>query len=344
MIDFKDISGRVFIIAEIGVNHEGDFSQAEQMISLAAKSGADAVKFQTYLAEEYISLSQRERLERVKKFQLSFEQFRELACRAKEEKVVFISTPLGFESLNLVNELCPIIKISSGDITNYPLLRRAAATGKMIILSTGVSTVEEIEKAVRVMKESNSLIISERKLILLHCIAAYPAPEDEVNLLSVPYLKDKFNLPVGYSDHTKGILASQAAVALGACVVEKHFTYSKQGQTFHDHYLSADPSEFKEMAEGIRRIEKMRGVWGKNPVASEEQFKNHIRRSLSAARDLMPGETLSLGDICLLRPGSGITIEEMDSVLGKTVKKEIFKGQMIFREDLSEGDKNLGGK
>lgn len=342
MINDKfNFSERVFIVAEIGVNHEGDFSKAVEMIELAAQAGADAVKFQTYIPEFYVSSSQKERLERVRKFALSFEQFRKLSEKAGEEKVVFFSTPLDFASLELVNELSPIIKISSGDINNYPLLEKAAATGKVIILSTGLSTEEEIEKALTVLHQVNPVILSDRKLILLHCLAAYPAPEDEINLLSIPYLQKRFGLPVGYSDHTRDILSCQAAAALGACVIEKHFTYSRENQTFHDHLLSADPDEFKKLVDNIRRIEKMRGMIGKKPMPSEQPFKSHIRRSIAAARDLNPGEILSERDICFLKPEKGIPISGLGSVLGKRVKNKIFKGKLISENDILNFDGNL---
>lgn len=329
-----DIKDRVLIIAEIGVNHEGDYSRAAEMIELAAKAGADAVKFQTYIPESYISTSQKERLERVSGFSLSFDEFRNLAAKAKEENVLFLSTPLDLESLDLINEISSIIKISSGDINNGPLLEKTSATGKTVIMSTGLSTVEEIERAITSLKNGNPVIIADRKLILLHCIAAYPAPEEEANLLSIPYMQEEFGVPVGYSDHTNGLLACQSAVALGARVIEKHFTYSKENQTFHDHHLSADPAEFKEMVDNIRRIENMRGVSGKFPMPSEIPFKSHIRRSLAAACDLNPGDVLSEENICFLRPETGIPINSVKSVFGKKVNKKIQKGEIILNKNL----------
>jgi len=233
--DSLNIKGRTFIIAEIGVNHEGSFEKAIEMIDLAAGAGADAVKFQTYIPEKYISASQPERLERVRRFALNFNQFRQLAIHAKEVGIHFISTPLDFNSLDLLAELCDIIKISSGDITYYPLLERAAKTGKMLIVSTGLATLEETEKAVKVIESGNPAIRRDKKIALLHCLAAYPAPEEEINLRSIPFLEDHFGLPIGYSDHTEDILASLTAVALGAPIIEKHFTYRKENQTFHDH-------------------------------------------------------------------------------------------------------------
>ncbi len=329
-----DIENRVLIIAEIGVNHEGDYSRAAEMIELAAKAGADAVKFQTFIPESYISTSQKERLERVRGFSLSFDEFRNLAGKAKEENVLFFSTPLDFKSLDLVNEISPIIKVSSGDINNDPLLEKTAATGKTVIMSTGLSTVDEIQKAISSLKKGNPDIVVDRKLILLHCIAAYPAPEEEVNLLSMPFLQEKFGVHVGYSDHTKGLLACQSAVALGARVIEKHFTYRKENQSFHDHHLSADPAEFKEMVDSIRRIEKMRGTYDKHPMPSELPFKSHIRRSIAAARDLCPGELISEKDICFLRPEIGIPMSDRETVLGKKVKTEIFKGNIITEDNI----------
>jgi N-acetylneuraminate synthase/N,N'-diacetyllegionaminate synthase len=326
---------KVFVIAEIGVNHEGDPGKAREMLELAAEAGADAVKFQTYLPEHYISASQPDRLERVRRFSLSFEQFRELADRARGLGVGFISTPLDFVSLDLVAELSPVIKISSGDINYLQLLQRAARTERKIILSTGLAPVDEIDRAVTVLTEANPRIQKENKLVLLHCVAAYPTPEDQINLLSIPFLRDRFQLPVGFSDHTMGILASQAAVALGARVIEKHFTYRKENQTFHDHKLSAEPNEFREMVRGIRRVEAMLGRYGKEPMPSEKPFKSHLRRSLAASRDLLPEEHLSEGDICFLRPELGIPLEDLKSALGKRINKEIKKGEIILKENLS---------
>jgi N-acetylneuraminate synthase/N,N'-diacetyllegionaminate synthase len=303
-----------------------------------------AVKFQTYLPEHYISASQPERLERVKRFSLSFEQFRELAGRARELGIGFISTPLDFASLDLVAELTPTIKISSGDINYYQLLQRAARTEKTIILSTGLAPIDEIDKAITVLTEANQRIQKENKLVLLHCVAAYPAPEDQINLLSIPFLRDRFQLPVGFSDHTMGILACQAAVALGARVIEKHFTYRKENQAFHDHHLSSNPAEFKEMVDNIRRIEKMRGSYDKLPMASELPFKSHLRRSLAAARDLTPGEILSEENICFLRPEDGFPVSGLESLLGKKVKKKILKGAIILEDDISGLKGNPTGK
>lgn len=325
---------KVFIIAEIGVNHEGDMDKAREMVRLAAQSGADAVKFQTYIAEEYVSASQPERLARVKRFHLSFDQFRELKRCADREKVVFLSTPLDLKSLALVAELSPIVKISSGDINNVSLLTAAARTGKTVILSTGCSTIEEIEQAVGSLREGNPVITDDGKLILLHCLAAYPAPEDEVNILAISFLKERFVVPVGYSDHTTGLFAVQAAVAAGACVIEKHFTYRKEGQTFHDHQLSADPKEFAEMVASIRRIEKMMGSYSKAPQPSEEKFRSHIRRSLAASRQIKAGESLNEQNTCFLRPQTGIPITEKDHVLGRKVHTTIAPGMIILETDL----------
>ncbi len=323
-----------FIVAEIGVNHEGDFKKAAEMIKLAAQSGADAVKFQTYLPEEYVSISQPERFARIKRFQLSFDEFRQLAKIAEKNNVLFMSTPVGLRSLKLVSELCVIIKISSGDINNYPLLKEAAKSGRKIIFSTGLSTVPEIAKAIRVMSRVNPRLLEKQNLTLLHCVAAYPAPEEELNLCSIPFLIKKFKLPVGYSDHTKDILAAQIAVALGASVVEKHFTYRKEGQDFHDHHLSANPQEFREMVDQIRRIERMKGVLGKKPMPAEMGFLNHIRRSYAASGNIEAGQRIKRQDICLLRPGIGFSVDQEKKLLGRKVKRTISQGEIILEKDL----------
>jgi sialic acid synthase SpsE len=277
---------------------------------------------------------QKERLERVKRFQLDFAQFRRLARQAQKHKVVFFSTPLDTQSLRLVKTLSPIIKVSSGDINNYPFLQEVAATQKTVILSTGLSTMDEITKAVQALEKGNPRIRKDEKLVLLHCLSAYPAPEEQVNLLSIPYLKEKFKVKTGYSDHTAGILSCLAAAALGACVVEKHFTYRKENQTFGDHALSADPGEFREMASAIRRIEKMRGAFTKMVNPAERAFKSHIRRSVAAARDLPKGARLRKQDICFLRPEKGIALEDSTSVLGKRMTRNIRKGELILKDEL----------
>jgi len=331
-----NLNSKVFIIAEIGVNHEGDLKKAFRMITLAKRAGADAVKFQTYLSESYVSSSQKERLERVKRFELSFDDFRMLKKKAVKENIIFISTPLDPESLKLVDELSPLIKISSGDINNLSFLTMTASYGKPVILSTGLATTKEIEEAIGSLLKGNKRIIKDKKLILLHCVAAYPAPEEEVNLLSIPFMKKKFNVPVGYSDHTKDILAAEAAVVLGACVIEKHFTYRKERQTFQDHHISASPREFSEMVDEIRRIEKMLGKHAKKPVPSESNFKSYIRRSAAARRDLKPGERVEADDIYFLRPENGIPMKKAGTIPGKKVKRHIKKGELIKKDYLGK--------
>lgn len=323
------LGDRIFTIAEIGINHEGDMDKALKMIELAAEAGTDAVKFQTYLPEEYISASQPERLERVRRFSLSFDQFRQLATRCQEYNIGFISTPLDLASLGLVAELSPVVKISSGDINFFALLQRAAATKRTIILSTGLATLAEIDQAIAALIEGNPQILDEQKLILLHCVAAYPTPEGQINLRSIPFLRERYNLPVGFSDHTLDILACQAAAALGARVIEKHFTYQKENQDFHDHRLSAEPNEFRDMVQGIRRVEAMLGTFTKEPAAVEMHFKSHIRRSICAARNLVVGDVLTEADLSFLRPENGFPATAVDKVIGRSLLAAVKKGEII---------------
>lgn len=330
------LGDKTFVIAEIGVNHEGNLAKAMEMMELATDAGADAVKFQTYIPEHYISASQPERLARVSSFCLSFDQFRQLADRAEELGVGFISTPLDFDSLDLVAEISPVIKISSGDITYFPLLKRAAKVGRTVILSTGLATTGEIDRAVEILTEGNQLR-QENRLILFHCVAAYPVPEDQINLLSIPFLRERYNMPVGFSDHTLGILSCQAAVALGAQVIEKHFTYQKENQAFHDHKLSAEPDEFREMIQGIRRVEAMLGKYEKEPVEAELQFKSHIRRSLCAARDLSADDVLTEENLSYLRPETAYPATAVDEVLGRRLLVGVKRGETIQPEVLAEG-------
>lgn len=330
------LGDKVFVIAEIGVNHEGDMAKALEMIELAVDAGADAVKFQTYIPEQYISASQPERLERVKRFRLSFDQFRNLSGRASELGVGFISTPLDFASLDLVAELSQVIKISSGDINYFSFLKKAAAAERTIILSTGLATVDEIDRAVEVLTEGHQLR-QENRLILLHCVAAYPAPDEQINLLSIPFLRDRYQLPVGFSDHTLGILACQAATAMGARLIEKHFTYQKENQAFHDHRLSAEPDEFREMVNGIRKVEAMLGKYEKVPVDAEKQFKSHIRRSLCAARDISAGDVLAEKDLTFLRPETAYPATAVGDVLGRRLLVGLKIGETIQPDMLAKG-------
>ena len=325
---------KTFIIAEIGVNHEGNISLAKEMIQLAKESGADAVKFQTYLKDEYIAINQKERFDRAQRFCLNFDQFRELAEYAKKHQIIFFSTPLDITSIDFLDELSPLFKISSGDLTNDPLIEKAATKKKPLILSTGLASENEIVHALSLVKKVSKELISTGKLMLMHCVSSYPTPVEEANLKAIHFLKKRFKLPVGYSDHTLGIKACEIASALGAIAVEKHFTYKKEGQIFHDHQLSADPCDFKQLVTNIREIEKLLGKEAKGLLSCEDKFAVNMRRSLGTRVFLKQGATIKKEDLILLRPALGVLPKDIKLILGKKIKRDIQKGELIFYEDL----------
>ncbi|MFC2043813.1 N-acetylneuraminate synthase family protein [Chloroflexota bacterium] len=331
-----EISQRTLVVAEIGNNHEGNFDLAKQMIEQAVETGVDAVKFQTIRAERFIARTEEKRFQQVKGFELSDEQFRELALLAQAKGLLFLSTPFDFKSVDMLDNLVPAYKIASGDLTSwYPFLEYIARKDKPIILSTGMSDVKEIAKALEVIARVSSAPLN-KKVVLLHCVTSYPVPIGEANLLAIPYLKEKFRVPVGYSDHTLGTLSCQTAVALGACVIEKHFTYRKENQTFRDHALAANLTEMRELVDNIRLIEASLGKYSKGIMECEKENKSVMRRSLAARKPLRQGETMTPEALTFLRPGNGIPPERWHTIIGHRVTRNIAQGTILKEEDIEQ--------
>ena len=296
---------KVFIIAEIGNNHEGSYTLAEEMIGLAAEAGADAVKFQTIIPERLVSLQQQERIHQLKKFQLSYNEFGKLAKVAKNQNVIFLSTPFDIDSAIFLNDVVPAYKIASGDNDFFPLIEVIAKTGKPIIMSTGFMNQVEVKKSVMFIKniwQENSI---GQELALLHCISSYPASLESANLLLIPEL-EQFCDVVGYSDHTAGIEASLAAVALGAKIIEKHITINKN-LPGPDHKASINPKEFSKMVRYIRNITTALGSGIKKVTQSELKNIKIVRTSIVAAREIKKGEKFSKKNLTIKRPGTGIS-------------------------------------
>ena len=329
-----DINKKVFIIAEIGNNHEGNFDIAQKMVVQAAKAGADAVKFQTIIPENFVTVAEKERFRQLKEYEFSYRQFAQLAKIAKENSVIFLTTPFDLESAEAIETFVPAYKISSGDNTFWPLLELVSKKGKPILMSTGLIGKVDLQKAVGIIQKNSPLNSLKDSLVLLHCISSYPALNQDLNLLSIKYLQDHFGLTVGYSDHSDGILSCISAVALGARVIEKHFTYKKEGQTFKDHQLSAEPAEFKEMVKKVRDVEEMLGDYKKEPIPAEETILVAARRSIAAKRDLRAGATIRPEDITWLRPAKGFKPGEENSIIGLRIKRDIKKGEIIPSEVL----------
>jgi len=326
-IEGFDIEKRVLIVAEIGVNHNGDLSLAKEMIKEAKSAGVDAVKFQIYHTENLTA--DKKEAEILKKYELPSESFFELFELAKKNGLIFIGTPFDKEAVDLVAKLSPAIKIASGDITNIPLIEYAAKKDKPIILSTGGSTMEEIIIVLEKIEKINRRLIRESQIILLHSVLSYPAPLGEVNLLSIPFLHSRLNFTVGYSDHTEGISASLYSVSLGARLVEKHF---KLNPACPDSQISADPEEMKVLVREIRLIEEMLGEQKKEPGECELANIEKARRSLVASCDIKKGEVITEEMLISLRPAGGISPSDIHKVVGKKAISNIKKGTILKRD------------
>lgn len=332
----RDLDRDVAIVAEIGVNHEGDPEAASALLRVASAAGADAVKFQSYTPERYASADDPARLERVSRFALDRDTHRRLAREAKALGVHFFSTPLTEDWVPFLAEFVDVIKIASGDLTFEPAVRAAAATGKTLICSTGLAKVEEIDTAVGWIADEIGVAALPDRLVLMHCVSAYPAPIEEANLLSIPFLADRYGVRVGYSNHVIGLDACYAAVALGASVLEVHFTDRKSGRDFRDHELSLEPHELRELVSRVPRIRASRGVLGKTCQPCEAANLLAVRKGLVAARDLPAGSVLEHGDLMYARPATGFAASEIGEVIGRRLLQTVGRGRLL-RRNMLEG-------
>ncbi|MFH1633111.1 MAG: N-acetylneuraminate synthase, partial [Chloroflexota bacterium] len=317
-----------FIIAEAGVNHNGQLKMALQLVDAAVIAKADAIKFQTFKAEAVISSTapkatyqqrttgaSESQLEMVRHLQLSYDQFKKIKAYCDKNSILFLSTPFDHDSVDFLDNLgVSAFKIPSGEVTNYPFLEHIACKGKPLILSTGMSYLGEVEKALRVIYATGN-----RKLILLHCVSNYPADPADTNLRAMQTMVPAFGIPVGYSDHTLGIEVALAAVALGACVVEKHFTLDRT-LPGPDHGASLEPKELAALVKGIRTVEAALGNGRKEPAASEANTAAVARRSLVAAYDIPAGTILTVQHIAIKRPGTGLPPSAREYLVGKKAR------------------------
>ena len=325
---------RVLIIAEAGVNHNGDINLAKKLVDVAAEAGADYVKFQTFKAEKLVSkLAQKaayqientgkqeeSQLEMVKKLELDREKHDILIAYCKSKGIKFLSTAFDLESMDLLEELnIDLYKVPSGEITNLPYLEKIASKGKPIILSTGMSKLGEIEAALEVLYAKGA---SPQELTILHCNTEYPTPMRDVNLKAMQTIGQAFNTKIGYSDHTLGIEVPIAAVALGALCIEKHFTLDRTMEG-PDHRASLEPAELKAMIQAIRNIEQALGAGIKRPSDSESKNITIARKSIHLAKELPANHTLDRNDLIMKRPGDGISPMAMESILGKRIKESL---------------------
>ncbi len=323
-----DLDREVLIVAEIGNNHEGNVALAEQMIGLAADAGAQAVKFQTIAPEHLVALSEKDRLRQLRRFALSRADHERLADAAAKAGVLFLSTPFFLDAVDWLSPLVAAFKVASGDNDFAPLLEAVAATEKPLIVSTGMLDFDGARDAKTIVDEVWNARNVNPGIVLLHCVSAYPTPIEEANLSAIHELVPLCDA-VGYSDHTLGIDAAVLAVALGARVIEKHFTISKDHSQFRDHQLSADPDELAALVERVRAAEVMLGGGGKRLLESEAATAGAARRSIVAGRDLAEGIRLTLADLDWLRPAGGISPMQTKRFLGRSLTRAVKQGERI---------------
>ncbi len=323
-----DLNHEVLIVAEIGNNHEGDVALAEELIGLAAEAGANAVKFQTIAPERLVASSETQRIRQLERFTLSRADHERLAKAAGEAGVQFISTPFFLEAVDWLSPLVAAFKVASGDNDFAPLLEAVAATGMPLIVSTGMLDLDGVRDAKTVIDNVWNARSQHPGLALLHCVSAYPTTAEDANLSAIRELVP-FCDAVGYSDHTLGIDAAVLAVALGARVIEKHFTISKDFSQFRDHQLSADPQELATLVERVRAAEAMLGGGGKRLLESETATAAAARRSIVAGKDLAKGVCLKLEDLDWLRPAGGVSPARTREFLGRSLNRALKRGERI---------------
>ena len=329
--------GHVCIIAEAGVNHNGDFALAKQMVDVAKEAGVDYIKFQTFVPEKLVSKFaekadyQKEttgagesQLQMLQKLTLTNDNFKDLKEYCQEVDIGFISTPFDLESIDFLESFdMDLWKIPSGEVTNLPYLEKIAKTGRKVVMSTGMCETQEIKDAVKVLESNGS-----GKIILLHCNTQYPTPFEHVNLSAMKTINEETGKEVGYSDHTQGIEVPIAAVAMGATVIEKHFTLDKEMEG-PDHKASLNPQELKAMVEAIRHIEMATGDGIKEPSLSEKANKAVARKSIVAARNIKQGEILTEENLTVKRPGSGISPMRWHELLGTNAVRDFMEDELI---------------
>jgi len=334
---FTSVRNPVFFIAEIGGNHEGNFAYAQALTQLAIDSGADAIKFQFYTGDTLVS--RREGLDRnahFKKFELSDSQNLELIQMVEDGAALPMASVWSEGMLAWADPSLPIHKVGSGDLTCYPMLALLAKTNKPIILSTGLSSLNEVASAINYIDKCNPSYISEHKLALLQCTSSYPTPDEDANILAMLALKAEFGLPVGYSDHTLGSDAIEAAVAVGAEIIEKHFTDTREGKTFRDHLIALTRDEVRASLQKMRRITSFLGQGDKILTKSEREAGHHIsfRRSIYAGNDIKAGEVFTENNLTVLRPFHGVCATHFDDILGRRAKRDLMLHEVLRDDDI----------
>jgi len=326
-----DTDQRVALVAEIGNNHEGDAAVAEEMVRAAAGTGVAAVKLQTFHADRFVAPSDERRFAQLKRFELADDAVVGLAATAKELGIGFISTPLDLPSVDLLEPIADVLKVASGDLDFFPLVRRVAATDRPLVLSSGVSDLARINRA---LDEVRAVRGDLRDVAVLQCTSAYPAPAADINLRAIPWLAERLPCTVGFSDHTIGLDAVPLAVALGARVIEKHFTLEGIESDFRDHELSLTPPQMAELARRIELAETLLGRPGKEVLEVERPVAEAVRRSVAAGRDLPAGHVLGDDDLVWVRPGGGVAPGREWTLVGRTLARPLRAGERITEQEL----------
>ncbi len=331
-----------FIIAEAGVNHNGDIHIARQLVEAASDAGADAIKFQTFTADNLITVdtpkaqyqlqntgTKETQYDMIRSLELSYDTHKELQDYSKSLDIMFLSSAFDEQSSDFLNSIdIPAFKIPSGEITNLPLLSHIAKYGKPLIVSTGMATIEEVETAVKCIQEAGC-----DQFVLLHCVSNYPAPAADINLRAMHTMAEAFNTPVGYSDHTLGTSVPIAAVSLGASIIEKHFTLDRN-LAGPDHKASLEPLELKDMIEGIRTVESALGDGIKRPTEGELPISELVRKSVVSRLKIEKGTTITQNMLAILRPGYGIPPDMISELIGRTAQIDIPSRTLIEWEML----------
>ena len=324
------------LIAEIGGNHEGDFEYAKRLTKLAIESKADYVKFQIYTGDTLVSkIEGEQRNKHFKKFELTPDQHRELAQMCRTNHVGYMASVWDLEAIDWIDEYISIYKIGSGDLTAYPVLKATALKNKPIILSTGLANEQEVLETIQYLESVNPVYSNKENLAVLQCTSMYPIPYDDANLNVMMRLKEKTGCTIGYSDHTEGSLALEIAVAMGAEVLEFHFTDRREGKSFRDHKVSLTKDEVLSLRERIRDINTLKGNPEKKPLPVEGDHVTSFRRAVYPAKEIPVGKVIEASDLTTLRPNHGIDAREFDNLIGKTAVKSLKAHQKLDWQDFN---------
>lgn len=322
----------IIFIAEIGINHEGNFLKAKKLIKLAKEAGADAVKFQSYTLDRYCAIDELERYKRLKKFQLNEKQFYNLYKYSKKIGMNFLSTALTEDYVKKLAKYCEVIKVASGDMDFFPVIKEILNAKVKTIISTGAHNLKDIKKLVSYIKRNSGNKYLDSNVALLQCTSSYPTNLSDVNINVVNTLKKEFRITIGYSNHIADSSACLAAVANGAKIIEVHFTDKRKGKKFHDHFISFEPKELKSLIEISKKILITLGSKNKKILYCEKKFVKNGKKGLVAARDLKKGKTLLMNDIMYARHARYFSYEKKKTLISKTINRNLKKGQLFKKE------------